>query len=92
MNIDNINKNGKWLVTIASNHALSNKEKDFIIDLISEEARKTIGNYSFIIHDVLESQKYLMILIEGSKIALRNILSVCNDNIPYTISYERYDK
>jgi hypothetical protein len=90
METNNLNKKAKWLIKIVSKQMLSNKESDFFVELISEEARKTRAHYSFILHDVVESDKYSQLFIEGTKTALSNLLSVCKDNLTYKISYTRY--
>ncbi len=84
---NNLNKSIMWFTTIYSKQYLSSKDKDFITDLISEEARKTTGPYNFILHDILESKRQSIILIEGTKKALVNLLSIINDNLPYKINY-----
>ena len=72
-----------WLITIISKRNFSDRNRDFIVELVSEEARKTIKSYNFILHDIVESKKYSKILIEGTKIALTNLLSVFKDNLAY---------
>lgn len=79
-----------WLITITSKRNFSDKNRDFIAELISEEARKTRNDYSFILHDIIESKKYSKILIEGTKIALTNLLLTLKDNLVCGISYIRY--
>jgi len=90
--INSLRKTAMWLITIKSKRRLSCNDRDFLVELISEEARKTTVEYNFILHNVLESKKYLKILIEGTKIALNNLLTVCNDNTTYDISYKKYGK
>ena len=85
-----LNKQMMWLIKIVSNRDFSNKDRDFIAELVSEEARKMRGDYSFIIHDIVESKRYSNILIEGTKSALANLLSVIKDNILYKITYRRH--
>lgn len=83
MVFNKLNKSIMWLITIRSKHNISNKERDFTTELISEEARKAIESYSFVLHDIVESKLCSKILIEGTKMALTNLLSVINDNFPY---------
>jgi len=85
-----LNKSIMWLITIRSKQNLSNKDRDFITELISEEARKTIESYSFVLHDIVESKSYSRILIEGTKMALTNLVSVIKDNLPYKIIYRKH--
>ncbi|HAF07115.1 MAG: hypothetical protein QME48_07145 [bacterium] len=66
---------------------MSNKDRDFITELISEEARKTIESYSFVLHDIIESKRFSIILIEGTMMSLINLVSVSEDNLPYKITY-----
>jgi len=84
-----LNKPIMWLITIRSKQNLSNKDRDFITELISEEARKTIELYSFVLHDIVESKGYSRVLIEGTKGALTNLVLVIKDNLPYKITYRR---
>ncbi len=86
-----INKQKMWLITILSDRDLEDSDRDFIAEFVSEEARKTIDTYSFILHDIVESEKYSEMLIEGREIALTNLVSVIKSNFPYEVSYNRYD-
>lgn len=91
MVFNKLNKSTMWLITIRSKHNLSNKERDFITELISEEARKTTESYCFVLHDIAETKLCSKILIEGTKMALTNLLSVINDNLPYyRTTYRRH--
>ncbi len=76
-----------WLITISSKQDLSNKDRDFIAELVSEESRKVRKSYSFILHEVVESKRNSKILIEGKKVALTNLVAVLKDNLHYKISY-----
>ncbi len=80
MALSRLNKSIMWIIKIISNQNFTNKERDFIVELVSEEARKTCGLYSFILHDIIESKRYSNIFIEGSRIALNNLLLVIKDN------------
>ncbi len=86
------NKSIMWLITIHSKRNLSDKDRDFITELVSEEARKTATSYYFVLHDVVESEKYSKVFIEGTKKALTNLLSVINDNLAYEVTYRSYRK
>ena len=80
-----------WLLTVISKRNLLHKDRDFIAELVSEEARKTIKSYGFTLHDIVESKRYSKMLIEGTKTALSNLLSVIKDNLTYDkITYARY--
>ncbi len=71
----------KWVIIIKSKYSLPNAVADFITELVSEEARKTISSYHFILHDVLGNKKSVGIIIEGTEIALKNLLLVIRDNL-----------
>ena len=80
-----------WLITVVSKRNLLHKDRDFIAELVSEKAQKTIKSYRFTLHDIVESKRYSKILIEGTKTALSNLLSVIKDNLTYDkITYARY--
>lgn len=91
MVFNKFNKQKMWLITVISKRNLLHKDRDFIAELVSEEARKTIKSYSFVLHDIVESKRYSKMLIEGTKTALSNLLSVIKDNLTYDkITYARY--
>ena len=81
-----------WLITVSSKQDFSDKDRDFIAELISEEARKMEGDYNFILHNIIESKRYCKVFIEGAKIALDNLLSVFKDNLSYKVAYVRYNR
>jgi hypothetical protein len=87
-----LSKPKMWLITTISKQNLSDEDRDMVAELISEEARKTIKSYSFVLHNIIESKRYCKILVEGTKIALGNLLSVLEDNLPYEITYIRCGK
>lgn len=87
-----LGKSIMWLIKIKSRKNLSDANRDFIAELVSEEARKTTESYSFILHDMIESKRYSEMLIEGTKKALSNLLSVIKDNLFYEVTYKSYDK
>lgn len=74
-----------WLITVVSKRNLLEKDRDFIAELVSEEARKTIKSYNFILHDMVESKRYSKMLIEGTDRAITNLVSVIKDNLPYKV-------
>jgi len=78
-----------WAIKINSKRNLSEADRDFIAELISEEARSVIKSYSFILHNIIESKKYCELLVEGSKTALVSLLSTLKNSVPYKISYEK---
>lgn len=92
MALDKLIKTKMWLITVNSKQDLSDGDRDFLADLVSEEARKVIDSYTFILHDIVESKKYSKMLIEGTKTALRNLLVVMKDNLFYDIAYTSYAK
>lgn len=85
-----LNKQIMWLITLSSKRELSDKDRDFIADLVSEEDRSVTESYSFILHDIVESKRYCKILIEGTDTALTNLLSVIKDNLHYRITHRRH--
>lgn len=89
MVFSNSDKPMMWCIRINPEDNLSNNDRDFIVELVSEEARKIPKPYYFILHDVVESERYSIMLIEGTKIALRNLLPVIRDNFPCKIIYRR---
>ena len=70
-----------WIITVVSKRNLSDKDRDFMAELVSEEARKTIKSYRFVLHDIVESKRYCKLLIEGTENAITNLLSVIRDNL-----------
>ncbi len=88
MTFSKLDKPKMWLITLYSKQKLFNTDRDFIADLVSEEARKVTERYFFILHDIMESGRYSKILIEGTKVALSNLLSVIRDNLPYQVTYK----
>ncbi len=86
-----INKQKIWSITIVSKRNLLRKDRDFVAELISEEARKTIEPYNFILHEIIESKRYSKIFIEGTKSAFANVLSVLKDNLPYEVFYTKHN-
>jgi hypothetical protein len=88
----NLNKQMMCLITVISKRNLLDNDRDIIADFVSEEARKATECYNFILHDIVESKRYCKILIEGKKTAITNLLLVIKDNLPYNITYRRYNK
>jgi hypothetical protein len=90
MVLSKLNKPIMWSITICSKRHLSNSDRDFVAELVSEEARKVCSKpYYFILHDVIESQNYLIAFVEASKTALNNLLWVIRDNLPYEVNYKK---
>lgn len=79
-----------WSVRVSSKQSLSDRSRDFIVELVSEEARSVIESYSFILHDVVESRRYSKLLIESTRISLSNLLSVIRNNLPYQVTCKRF--
>lgn len=88
MALSRLNKSIMWIIKIVSNQNFTNKERDFIGELVSEEARKTRGLYYFILHDIIESKRYSNIFIEGPRIALNNLLLVIKDNFLRSVTID----
>ncbi|MEJ5245869.1 MAG: hypothetical protein WHV28_09235 [Bacteroidota bacterium] len=75
-----------WIIKITSDNDLSDFDRDVILELVSETARKNIIPYYFILHDVVESKKYSELLIEGPKIAINDLIVIISENLPYKIT------
>ncbi len=88
----NCAKDALWLVEVTANYDLSNRDRDLIAEIASEEARKSRGAYSFIVHGIVESNTSSTLLVEACQTALNNLLLVLSDNLAYDISWTRYDK
>ena len=78
-----LTKASVWSIKITAKQNLSDKDRDFIVDLVSEEARKAVTKYSFILHNVIESKNYSEIFAEGPWVAIKNLLSVIEGNLTY---------
>lgn len=70
-----------WIVKITSDNDLSDFDRDFILELVSETPRKATIPYYFILHDVVECKKYSELLIEGPKIAIDDLIAIINENL-----------
>ena len=84
-------KKMRWKITITSKQNWSDADRDFIAELVSEEARKTKHPLTFTVDDIIESKKYCKILlIESTKAALTHLLSVIENNLFCAVSYEEW--
>ena len=79
-----------WLIKLNSRNDLTDANRDFIAELVSEEALKAIKPYSFILDEMIESKKYCKIFIEGTRVAVNNLVLVLKDNLQYKISHISY--
>lgn len=70
----------KWVIIIKSKENLPSATRDFMTEVVSEEARKTIKPHYFVLHNVLETKKNIEIIIEGTEAAFKNLLTVLKDN------------
>ena len=84
-----LHKSITWLITIKLEQDSSEIEKDFIVELVSEEARKTTEDYTFIVEDVMQNNKFSKILIDGTENALANLVAVIKDNLPCRVDCMR---
>ena len=80
--------NKLWSIKITSKKNLSIINRDFIAELVSEEARKTTKRFTFILHEIIESKKYCKLFIEGNKYAFINLLIVLKTNLSYAVISE----
>lgn len=60
--------------------------KDFIVELTSEEARKAVSAFYFILHDVEENRCQSELLIEGTPRSAANLVAMLRDNLDYHVS------
>jgi hypothetical protein len=80
-----LSKRRMWQVTASSKTSLTQTERDFVAELVSEEARKTPRKYSFVLHDMVESEHYCKLYVEASQTALVNLLAVMESNLPHKV-------
>jgi len=78
-----------WDIKVFSPKLFTQANRDFIIELVSEEARKVPNGQSFILHDAIESAKYCRLLVEATKPAMLDLRDVLKDNVPYRISFRK---
>lgn len=79
-----------WEITIQFGHNATDEERDFVAELVSEEARNAMPENYFILQDILESKRYSKLLIEGTQQACENIKNVLRDNISGKINYKEF--
>ena len=68
-------------ITILKEQNFLEKERDFIAELVSEEARSVVAHLSFILHEIVESKRYCKIFVEGSAGACKNLHMVLKSNL-----------
>jgi len=78
-------KRRMWRITTFSKKNLTQQDRDFVAELVSEEARKTSRRYSFVLHDMIESEHYCKLYIEANQTALVNLLAVMRSNLPHKV-------
>jgi len=78
-----------WAILIIFDKKLSEKEIDFITDLIDTESHNAIKKYSFIFHNILVDKNSFEAIIEGQRCAVKNIVEVLLSNTPYKVIYKR---
>jgi len=76
-----INMKKFWSVSIISKYKFSAKEKDFIADLIDSECHNATRPHRFILHDILERNSIFEAIIEGPRVAAKNLRRVLIANI-----------
>lgn len=88
-----LNKLKMWMIKIFSKKDLSNEDRDFIAEFVSEEARKRRIKESFIFHEMIESKRYCDLFLEIKKSLLVNLVKTLNEypllKNSYKISYKR---
>lgn len=75
-----------FAVTIRSRGCMPTGAKDFIVELTSEEARKAVPSFYFILHDVEENRRQSELLIEGTPRSAANLVAMLRDNLDYHVS------
>ncbi len=75
-----------WQVRVQSKYELNDADHDFIAELASEEARAVVPKYTLVLHDIEESERYSILLVEGNWRAIRNLVSVLQDNTSFGIT------
>jgi len=75
-----------YSLTIFSKKELSDMDKDIIVELVTEVARRTIKRYSFILDEVLASKYFCQIFVVGNMRACQNLFSALEANLSYKIS------
>ena len=78
-----------WDIKVSSPKLFTQANRDFIIELVSEESRKVPKGQSFILHDAIESAKYCRLLVEAPKHTILDLRDMLKDNIPYRISLRK---
>ena len=89
MATDSVNRIEFWTVVVSSEPVLSEKEKEFIVQLFNEEAwkRKDLG--LMLLHNVLETQQECQLIVEANKSAIENLVEVFKDNLNLAINTEQ---
>lgn len=78
-----------WHINLSKKQAFTDRDRDFLAELVSEEARKTRKPYNFILHEIIEGVFRSSVIIEGAKTALLNLLDVLKCNYDCSLSYRR---
>lgn len=81
-----LGKKKMWQVTLSSKVNLTQLDRDFLAELVSEEAHNASRKYNFVLHDMTESAHYCKLYVEASRTALKNLLVMLKSNVPYKIS------
>ena len=74
-----------WAITITARQDLTDQDREFVVELTSEEARKVVSSLIFILHEAIEGKKYSKMIIEGTRDAIENLLLVLKTNLGYKI-------
>jgi hypothetical protein len=75
-----------WDIRVSSRKNLTQANRDFIVELMSEEARKAPSGHSFILHDAIESANYCRLLVEATKPVLAKVRRTLKANLPHKIT------
>jgi len=75
-----------WDINVSSRQKFTQVKRDFIVELVSEEARKAVSGNSFVLHDAIESTYYCRLLVEATRPALAELLRTMRDNLSHGIT------
>ena len=81
-----LNEPVHWDINVSSRQKFTQASRDFIVELVSEEARKAISSHSFVLHDAIESTHYCRLLVEAPRPVLAELLRTMRDNLPHRIT------
>lgn len=87
-----LNRRTIWRLSVSTKAPLTHTDRDFLAELVSEEAHNASRGYSFVLHDMSESAHYCELYVEASRTVLQNLLAVLKSNVPYKIAVTEWGK